>query len=68
MKKNKKKYIRKVLFTILISFAVILFWRGIWGLADFYLFPNNYHLSLWVSLGIGLLILLLVEDAIKEII
>ena len=49
---------QKIFFTILIAFAVISFWRGTWGLMDLYLFPNDYEVSLWVSvvLGIGILI------------
>ncbi len=50
---------QKIFFAILIAFAVISFWRGVWGLMDLYLFPNDYELSLWISvmLGIGILIL-----------
>ena len=67
MKKIKKRK-SKIMFAILIAFAVILFWRGAWGLMDEYLFPSNYRLSLWTSLFLGLIILILTRHAIKELI
>ena len=42
---------------LLLVFAVVFVWRGIWGLADLYLFPSNKTLSLVVSILIGLLLL-----------
>lgn len=55
-------------FTILLAFAIILFWRGAWGLIDIYLFPQNYELSLWVSLLLGLGILLVTKTAGKHLV
>jgi hypothetical protein len=50
-------------FHILISAAaLILFWRGFWGLADLYLFPQNPALSFILSIGLGLLIIFLFHD------
>ena len=63
----KKRRLKKVSFAILIAFAIILFWRGIWGLADIYLFPNNQELSLWVGLIMGLGILILTHKVTKEL-
>ncbi len=40
---------KSLFFVILIAFAVISFWRGIWGLMDEYLFPASYQMSLWAS-------------------
>ena len=47
------------LITLISAFAIISFWRGIWGLLDLYLLPNNYKLSLILSVLIGIVILLL---------
>jgi hypothetical protein len=33
--------------------AVIAMWRGLWGLMDIYLWPNNPKRSNWVSFVIG---------------
>ncbi len=65
---NKMKSRHQIFFAILISFAVISFWRGVWGLMDEYLFPNNYGLSLWISLMLGIAILITTHYATKELI
>ena len=54
-------------FAVIIAFAVISFWRGVWGLMDLYLFPDNQILSLWASLILGLLILVSTHYATKEL-
>lgn len=54
--------------------AIILFWRGIWNLADNYLFPDHPVESAFASLFIGMWILILsrnfvnqfIDDAVEE--
>ncbi len=46
-----------ILWNLLGLSAVVTVWRGLWGLMDEYLFPNNYKLSLWVSVFWGILLL-----------
>jgi len=62
---GKMKAKHQLVFMILIGFAVISFWRGIWGLMDVYLFPANYPLSLWVSVLLGIAILVITHQAAK---
>ncbi len=57
----------QILFSLLIGFAVISFWRGVWELWDLYVFPNNYHLSLWASLLTGVAILVVTRYTTKEL-
>ena len=64
----QKRRIKKVLYTIVISFAIVSFWRGAWGLMDLYLFPNNYTLSLLVSVLIGLTILYTTKHVIDKLV
>ncbi len=64
-KKLEKK--NKILFTIIISLAVISFWRGSWGLMDYVLFPNNEVLSYVFSLIIGVLLLVYTGYATKRL-
>lgn len=54
-----KKLLKKnsLVHVILIAVAVVLFWRGTWGLMDLYVFPGNELLSYIVSLVLGLVIL-----------
>lgn len=44
---------------VVIILAIIMFWRGIWGLLDTYFFPGNPTLSHLVSALLGVLILYL---------
>jgi len=37
--------------------AVVLMWRGLWGLMDQYVLPKNPKLSYWVSFVVGFVIL-----------
>jgi len=36
--------------------AAVMVWRGIWGLLDVYLWPQNPKLSYWISALIGLIL------------
>jgi hypothetical protein len=54
---SQMKLKHQTVFAVVIAFAVISFWRGIWGLMDLYLFPDNYQLSLWASVVLGIVIL-----------
>ncbi|MBD3259785.1 hypothetical protein GF371_04110 [Candidatus Woesearchaeota archaeon] len=64
---RKMKSHHQTVFAIIIAVAVISLWRGIWGLMDEYLFPNNYELSLWISVAIGLAILIGTHYAAREL-
>ncbi len=64
---HKLKSHHQTLFAIIIAFAVISFWRGVWGLQDYYLFPENVALSLWTSVLIGLGILVATGYAVREL-
>jgi hypothetical protein len=61
----KKKH--KVLFAILIGFSVVSFWRGVWGILDVFVFPNNYALSSIVSLVFGIGLLAVTNYIIEEL-
>jgi len=57
----------QILFSLITLSAVIIFWRGLFGLLDKYLFPNNLILGLWVSLVAGALILIATHYAAKVV-
>lgn len=46
--------------------GIIMFWRGIWLLADTYLYPDDNGISATTSLIIGILILLLTRSFVKQ--
>lgn len=64
---SQMKSKHQTVFAVVIAFAVISFWRGVWGLMDEYLFPDNYQLSLWASLILGLAILVATHYVTKEL-
>lgn len=53
MKKKNSSYLR----ILLIAVAIVLVWRGAWGLMDLYVFPDHDLFSYITSLVVGLLIL-----------
>lgn len=66
---NKIKNVwEKRILAIVILFAMVCFWRGTWGLLDIYFFPDNYELSLWISIGMGIILLVITRSLIKEVI
>ena len=66
--KTKKRSVKKIGYTILIAFAIVSFWRGVWGLMDLYLFPNNLTLSFSISVLIGIAIVFLTKHLIDKLI
>lgn len=67
-KLKKIKIWKKISFAILVGFAVISFWRGVWGLLDLYLFPKNHELSFWFSIIIGIIILIGAENITEKLV
>ncbi len=61
----KKRY--PLINTILILFAMVMLWRGIWGVLDLYLFPENQLLSYVASIGIALFIILFDDFKLTEV-
>jgi hypothetical protein len=62
-RKSKKGH--KIITAIICGFALIIFWRGVWGLADIYLFPENPALSASISIIIGISILYLMDSELR---
>lgn len=56
---DKLKNKRTTLNSIVIVVAIIMLWRGVWGLLDVYLFPGIPTLSYLVSITLGILVLYL---------
>lgn len=65
---KKLKPFKQAIFTLLIGFSVVAFWRGAWGLMDVYLFADNYALSSWVSIITGLVVLWLTHYWTRELV
>jgi uncharacterized membrane protein len=65
MRKWERKH--PLLNTFIVLIAVILMWRGIWGLLDYYVFPENPVLSYVIGAAIGFLILILDDFELNEL-
>ena len=61
------KKLSKNLKFLFIAVGVILFWRGLWGLADLYIFPENPPMSFVISILLGLAILLLSHEKLSDL-
>lgn len=57
---------RKRIEAFFVGAAIILFWRGIWNLADHYLFPDHSNISAFASLFIGMGILIVTRSFVSE--
>lgn len=64
---SKLKTKHQIAFAVLIAFAVVSFWRGVWGMMDRFLFPDNIEMSFIVSILLGLFILIFTGYATKEL-
>ncbi len=61
LKQNHQRF-----FALLIGTGVILYWRGVWGLADVLIFPSNALYRYLICTGAGLVVLISTHYAIKE--
>ncbi|MFC1682361.1 hypothetical protein ACFL0X_01970 [Nanoarchaeota archaeon] len=64
---KKEGNFKKIIYTIIVAFAIISFWRGVWGLMDLYLFPTNLALSFSISILIGIIILYLTKHLLDSL-
>ncbi len=60
----EKRY--PVVSSVIVGTAVVLFWRGIWGIFDVLLFPENEVMSYVLSMALGIVILI-VHDGTSRI-
>ena len=65
---QKQEKRRSNLRLIFAGIAIIMFWRGLWGLMDLYLFPGNLTLSYSVSAVVGLMIIYFNDRRLTELI
>ena len=52
---------------IVVILAIIMLWRGVWGLLDVYLFPGSPTLSYLISISLGALVLYLDDFSLKDL-
>lgn len=64
---SKLKRHHKIIFAVIVATAVVMFWRGIWGLMDVLLLPDNYFLSSVISVILGLALLVVTHYRFREL-
>ncbi len=57
---------KKRIEAFIVGAAIILFWRGIWNLADNYLYPDSANLSAFASLLIGMGLMILTRSFVTQ--
>lgn len=57
----------KTLRIIIDFFAIVIMWRGIWGLMDIFIFPHSELYSSLVSIVIGFILIISDGKGIKEL-
>jgi len=53
---------------IFVVIGVVFVWRGLWNLMDLYIFPDRPVLSNALSILVGILILYLPDEDVKELV
>ena len=62
----KNKNLGKLVYTIILGFALIAFWRGVWGILDLYLFPSKPLISFIISILIGIITIYLAKHHLAD--
>lgn len=57
----------QLFFSILVFFGIVSLWRGIWGLLDTYLFPNNLSVSFILSTVLGMIIIAVTHYSVDKL-
>ena len=52
---------------LVIIFAIIMIWRGVWGLLDIYFFPGSPTFSHLMCMAIGVIVLYLDDFSIDNL-
>jgi hypothetical protein len=63
----KRKSQRSFFDIILTASAVVMFWYGVWGLTEIYLFPSHPAVSYLIAIALGLFILWVDDEEITEL-
>ena len=54
-------------YVVIVAVAIVMFWYGMFGLLETFLFPENRLLSYVVALGIGLFVLFVNDFKLDEL-
>ena len=67
-RKIKKRWNTKNRLTVVFDFiGIIILWRGVWGLMDLFLFPNQPLYSYGASILLGIVLVFIDGDGVRDI-
>jgi nitric oxide reductase large subunit len=61
------KILHPTINAVVVVCAIIMLWRGVWGLLDEYLFPGSPTFSYLLSIALGALVLYLDDFSLKDL-
>jgi len=64
-KKFRRKY--RILHVLLMATAIVMFWRGVWGLLDVFLIPHHELVSSLLSIFIAFIVLYIDDFHLREL-
>lgn len=64
-KKFRRKY--RILHVLLMATAIVMFWRGVWGLLDVFLIPHHELVSSLLSIFIAFVVLYIDDFHLREL-
>jgi hypothetical protein len=67
LKFKQKSRISRFTYNLVTGLAIVVFWRGAWGLLDLYLFPANEVMSYTSSVILGVALLYLNDFSLSEL-
>lgn len=65
-KKNYHRNTRMYFEVITVSLAIVMMWRGVWNLLDYYVFPQYNFLSNFFTILIGMTLLFLNDFDVRD--
>ncbi|MDD3263151.1 MAG: hypothetical protein PHR61_04925 [Candidatus Absconditabacteria bacterium] len=67
MKIKKLRKNRTNINILVTTMAIVMIWRGVWGLLDMFVFPNNPFFSYLISVFLGILLLFIDNEELDEL-
>lgn len=62
--KNLKTH-HQLIWSLVIVVSLVSIWRGVWGLMDAFIFPNNFLLSVITTLFAGIIMITVTHYKLK---
>ena len=64
---SRLKELHPTINALIVVFAIIMVWRGVWALLDIYLFPGSPTFSALLSIALGAFVLYLDDFSLNDL-